>query len=161
MSIHTQIRRGDIYYIQKGVSCGSEQIAGRPGIIVSNNKCNEVSGVVEVVFLTTQEKRPMPTHVRITSAPRESIALCEQINSVDTERIGNYCGHLTDKEMSEVDRALAVSLGIDSEAMLKSFQIDDEEGMALIAINYLRKFVSGKVAGDAGGKRKTGMQYIA
>lgn len=103
----------------------------------------------------------MPTHVRITSAPRESIALCEQINSVDTERIGNYCGHLTDKEMSEVDRALAVSLGIDSEAMLKSFQIDDEEGMALIAINYLRKFVSGKVEGDAGGKRKTGMQYIA
>ena len=63
--------------------------------------------------------------------------------------------------MSEVDQALAISLGIDSEAMLKNFQIDDEEGMALIAINYLRKFVSGKVTGDAGRKRKAGMQYIA
>lgn len=135
------IKRGDIYYIQKGVSCGSEQIAGRPGIIVSNNKCNEVSGVVEVVFLTTQEKRPLPTHVMITSSPRTSIALCEQINSVDIERIGNYCGHLTEKEMSEVDHALTVSLGLGTEGLFRS-GADDEEGLALIALNYLRKFIS-------------------
>lgn len=147
------IKRGDIYYIQKSVSCGSEQIAGRPGIIVSNNKCNEVSGVVEVVFLTTQEKRPLPTHVTITSAPRTSIALCEQINSVDIERIGNYCGHLTEKEMSEVDHALTVSLGLGSEALFRSGADDDEEALALIALNYLRKFISGKAMPAMGSSR--------
>ena len=40
---------------------------GRPAVIVSNDVCNEHSRVVEVVFLTTKEKPPLPTHVKINS----------------------------------------------------------------------------------------------
>ena len=77
------IRRGDIFYVFRGDSSGSEQRAGRPAIIVSNALCNANSRVVEVVFLTCQEKTGLPTHVVINSTGRASTALCEQITSVD------------------------------------------------------------------------------
>lgn len=105
--------RGEIYYIYKSASCGSEQMAGRPAIIVSNDMCNEYSSVLEVVFLTTQPKSDMPTHVSIRSSQKPSTALCEQINTVDISRIGDYVGSCTQQEMDAIDTAMMISLGIE------------------------------------------------
>lgn len=106
-------KRGEIYYIyQSGSEQESEQVAGRPAIIVSNNKGNEFSPVVEVVFLTTKEKSTLPTHVEILSCKRPSIALCEQINTISKSRIGKYNGECTDEEMHKIDKAICVSVGI-------------------------------------------------
>lgn len=58
------INRGDVFYVNRSETIGSEQRSGRPAIIVSNPECNEHSPVVEVVYLTCQYKKPMPTHVR-------------------------------------------------------------------------------------------------
>ncbi len=110
-----EIRRGDIYYIDKQCSYGSEQFSGRPAIVVSNELCNKHSDVIEVVYLTTQPKNNMPTHIHIKSAPRDSIALCEQITSVFIDRIGDYVGTCTEIEMEEIDAALRVSLGLTAE----------------------------------------------
>ena len=39
-----EIRKGDIFYIQKAAHVGSEMISdGRPAIIVSNDFCNQHS----------------------------------------------------------------------------------------------------------------------
>ena len=106
-------KRGEIYYIYpSGSEHESEQVAGRPAIIVSNNKGNGFSPVVEVVFLTTKEKNPLPTHVEILSCKRPSIALCEQIDTVSKSRIGKYNGKCTDEEMHKIDKAICVSVGI-------------------------------------------------
>lgn len=109
-----EIRRGDIFYISKDVqpAVGSEQIAGRPGIIVSNDKANQSSSTVEVVFLTTKPKSSLPTHVTIRSAVRESIALCEQITTVSVERLGNKMCHISKTEMANVEIAMLVSLDL-------------------------------------------------
>lgn len=106
------IRRGDIFYIHKYPVIGSEQEAGRPGIIVSNEANNRHSGTVEVVFLTTQAKAELPTHVHIESAARPSTALCEQVTTVSIERLGDYGGRLTEREMTQVDIALLISLDL-------------------------------------------------
>lgn len=108
----TEIRRGDIFYISRYPTTGSEQEAGRPGIIVSNEANNLHSGTVEVVYLTTQPKPDLPTHVSIDSAPRPSRALCEQVTTVSVERLGNYIGRLTDREMTQIDTALLISLDL-------------------------------------------------
>lgn len=108
----SEIKRGEIYYVESYYSVGSEQRAGRPAIIVSNNQNNECSHTVEVVYMTTQPKRDMPTHVTVHSSGRESIALCEQVHTVDVQRIVNYCGTCTEQEMHSVDIALLVSLGL-------------------------------------------------
>ena len=39
--IEEQIFRGEIYYVRPAISSvGSEQVAGRPAIVVSNDKAN-------------------------------------------------------------------------------------------------------------------------
>lgn len=109
------IKRGEIYYIQSyGNECGSEQRAGRPAIIVSNDKGNQSSSTVEVVYLTTQLKHDLPTHVVIRATGKESIALCEQVHTVAVERVGDYCGECSKNEMQSVDIALLVSLSLDN-----------------------------------------------
>ena len=67
---------------------------------------------MEVVYLTSREKKLMPTHVRIKSSPIPSIALCEQIETVYKKRIGKYLAKATMDEMKQIDKALAVSIGL-------------------------------------------------
>lgn len=92
---------------------GSEQHSDRPAVVVSNDKNNENSNVVEVVYMTTQPKTDLPTHVTVRSTGRPSTVLCEQVYSVSTERIGTYIGECSDKEMENIDIALMISLQLD------------------------------------------------
>ena len=107
-----EIKRGDIWYVDKSYYAGSEQAPGRPAVIVSNDKNNANSSTVEVVYLTTAPKKDLPTHVLIRSSQRESIAICEQVTTVAIERIGNYKGRVSDSEMLNIEIALMVSLDI-------------------------------------------------
>ena len=109
----TRIERGDIFYVYKNApTYGSEQMAGRPAIIVSNDKNNQSSETVEVVYLTTQPKTPLPTHVTIRSTSRVSTALCEQITTVSIERLGDYVGKASKAEMANLETAMLVSLDL-------------------------------------------------
>lgn len=120
-------KRGDIYYVERSIYTGCEQRAGRPAIIVSNDKNNEFSSTVEVVYLTTQPKKNLPTHVVIRSVARESIAICEQITTVAVERIGSYNGHVTDAEMANLEIAMMISLDMQTgEAKKKIVEVDEE-----------------------------------
>lgn len=108
-----EIRRGDIFYIEKhGWQCGSEQFSGRPGVVVSNDVNNRRSGTVEIVYCTTKPKEDMPTHVQILNTRSPSTVLCEQITTVSIERLGDYIGRCNEREMFEIDLALAESIGI-------------------------------------------------
>ena len=110
--MENKVYRGEIYYIYETEVTGNEQAGGRPGIIISNDVGNEHSPVAIVVYLTTREKKPLPTHVKINSAEKPSTALCEQIETVYKGRIGKYIGQITDTEQKNLDKALAVSIGI-------------------------------------------------
>ena len=127
------MKRGQIYYIESNhQEIGSEQRAGRPAVIVSNDKNNENSTTVEVVYMTTQPKNDLPTHVFIRSSLRPSTVLCEQIYSVSTERLGTHIGELTDRELQELDIALSISLGLDwmqPETSRKGYQSEELETM--------------------------------
>lgn len=107
-----EIRRGDIFYVVKESVGLIDAKNGRPAIIVSNDKCNTFSDFVEIVFLTTKDKKPLPTHVEINSARISSTALCEQIQSVNKTSLSDHIGTCTAEEMTEVDEALRVSLGL-------------------------------------------------
>lgn len=108
------IFRGDIFYIMPGDADCFDLKAGRPGIIVSNNMGNQHSDRVEVVYLTTKDKKPMPTHVDIICR-QKSTALCEQITTVSKDRIGEFIKSCTTSEMQRIDEALMISLGIVSD----------------------------------------------
>ena len=73
-------KRGDIFYISnsKCYATDPSNTEGRPAIVVSSDKLNEHADVVEVVYLTTKEKRLMPTHAEVL-CKIPSTALCETI----------------------------------------------------------------------------------
>lgn len=106
--------RGEIYFVSRGATTGSEQQAGRPAIVVSNEMCNIHSPTVEMVYLTSQPKTDLPTHVTIRSTQRQSTALCEQIMTIDASRLQDYIASCTAQEMAAIDAALMISLGIDA-----------------------------------------------
>ena len=109
-----EIKRGDIFYVVNNYQEeGSEQRAGRPAVIVSNDKGNTYSGVVEIVYLTTQQKTDLPTHIDIRSTPRPSIALCEQITSISKSRLGDYIASCNEYELDMLNAAMLISLGIE------------------------------------------------
>ena len=108
--------RGDIFFIAEGAYTGSEQNGGRPGVIVSNDVGNKHSPNVEVVFLTSREKKPMPTHVEVLCKV-PSTALCENIQTVSKERLDSFIRSCTTSEMKNIDNALLCSLGLHAPAV--------------------------------------------
>lgn len=107
-----RIQRGDIYYVKSPPSAlGSEQMFSRPAVVVSNNANNKFSPNVEVVYLTSQSKKPLPTHTAV-ACKVPSTALCENIMTISKERLGNYIRTCSEQEMSCIDTALLNSLGI-------------------------------------------------
>ena len=105
-----EYKRGDIVFVRDyRHTTGSEQDAVRPAVIVSNDKGNFFAPIVEVVFLTTQEKKPLPTHTTVM-CKIPSTALCEQITTVSKERISEYIRTCTKAEMQAIDRCMRISL---------------------------------------------------
>ena len=113
--MNMNIFRGDIFYItpiqSRGYCAPFDLKEGRPAIIVSNNMCNTHSDRVEVVYLTTKNKKPLPTHVDIVCR-QKSTALCEQIYTVMKDQVGEFVRSCTAEKMQRIDEALMVSLGI-------------------------------------------------
>ena len=106
------IHRGDIFYFDKSPVTGVEQQGGRPGVIVSNDACNNTSEFLLVCYLTTQPKTNLPTHVPVVCM-QESTCLCEQIHTLSKEKMQTFYGSVTPEELEAIDKALVTTLGID------------------------------------------------
>ena len=127
------MKRGEVYYISRGEpQTDSEIFSGRPAVIVSDDHLNSTSKVIEVVYLTTQTKKPMPTHAAITSSMQESTVLCEQIASVAVSRVGDYMCTLSETEMEAVNQALMASLGL--QGMCANQKTDESEEITRLKI---------------------------
>ncbi|MCH7907381.1 MAG: type II toxin-antitoxin system PemK/MazF family toxin [Chloroflexi bacterium] len=111
-----QVRRGQIWWVDFNPARGSEQQGMRPALVVQNDIGNEVSPTTIVIALTTNVRRVFPFTVLIPSSasglPQDSLANAAQILTVDKTRLRNRVGQVADSMLSEIDRALAVSLGM-------------------------------------------------
>lgn len=110
------MKRGEIYFIQRRDTVGAEITKSRPAVVVSNH--GDLSPVVSVVYLTTQPKRNLPTHVTIAATGIDSTALREQIDTISVTLVGDYCGKCTAEELRQIDKALAVALGLEKTEIL-------------------------------------------
>lgn len=110
-------RRGDIYIANLNPFKGSEQGGTRPVLVLQNNTGNLFCPTLIVAPLTTQvnKKKDQPTHYLLSGVrglPEDSVALLEQIKTIDKSRIISYLGKVSKEEMKGVDEALKISLGI-------------------------------------------------
>ena len=105
-----ECHRGEIRYMMKGETTGSEQSGGRPVIIVSNEQCNKCSPVITVVPITSQEKTPLPTHFKLSKNkyPVYGTVLCEQIQSCSKLRLGQFVGDIDEHDMQQIEERLKI-----------------------------------------------------
>lgn len=91
-------RRGDIFWAELEGDAGSSMQAGaRPVLVVSNNKANQYSSVITVIPITSKMgKTKLPTHVLIKECglSKPSIALAEQITSINKDRLDRKIGSI-------------------------------------------------------------------
>lgn len=111
------VKRGEIFYADLSPVIGSEQGGIRPVIIIQNDIGNRYSPTVIIAAITSQiNKAKLPIHVEISSEEyglnRDSVVLLEQIRTLDKRRLKEKIGHMTEKDMKKVDKALAISLSL-------------------------------------------------
>ena len=111
-----KIMRGEIYIADLDPVVGSEQGGERPVLIIQNNLGNKHSPTVIVLAITSRfhKKRHLPTHVPIESGDlsKNSIALAEQVRTIDKSRLIHYVGRASRETMDFVDNALKVSMWV-------------------------------------------------
>ncbi len=111
------IKRGDIYYAELNPVVGSEQGGTRPVLIISNDIGNSHSLTVIIAAITgkTKTKAKLPTHTEVKDTEgldRDSIILLEQIRTIDKRRLREYMGTLDQRFLFAMDKALAISIGL-------------------------------------------------
>ena len=119
------ISRGDAYYAQIEKGIGSEQDGDRIVIIIQNDIGNKYSPTIIGSFATSSiTKASLPTHVKLSkdnldfesdlrkSKFKNSIVLLEQVRTLDKLRLGTKVGRIHTDKMHELDRALAISVGL-------------------------------------------------
>jgi len=115
------ILRGDLYYANLDPVVGSEQGGIRPVLIIQNDKGNQHSPTVIIAAITSKMmKANLPTHCMLSAQAgldRNSIALLEQVRTIDKQRLQEYVGALGQEDMKKVNRALTISLGLHGRAV--------------------------------------------
>lgn len=116
----TTVRRGEVWLVEENRGAvGSEIKKSRPAVVVSNDKCNEHSPTIEVVYMTTQPKTSLPTHVKLKETSESktigSTVLCESIYTVSKQRLktNGYIEYVSDEDMDDIDEALLIGLDLD------------------------------------------------
>ena len=112
---YDKIRRGWVWFIENDTEYdGHIQGGSRPWVIVSNDECNKYSSIIHMAPVTSQAKKPMPTHVRFKNDKGFwNTILCEQIKIVNTEDIvGKELYKLPEEILEAVDKAIGIQFGI-------------------------------------------------
>ncbi|MDO5026405.1 MAG: type II toxin-antitoxin system PemK/MazF family toxin [Tissierellia bacterium] len=112
-----KIKRGDLFYADLSPVVGSEQGGVRPVIIVQNNVGNKYSPTIIIAPVTSQmNKAKLPTHVRLRGnefgLPKNSVALLEQIRTIDKRRLREKIGSFNKDIMAKIDDAIEISLDL-------------------------------------------------
>ncbi len=113
------IKRGDIYYADLSPVIGSEQGGIRPVLIIQNDIGNRHSPTVICAAITSKmNKAKLPTHIELDAHKydmvKDSVILLEQLRTIDKKRLKDKVCHLDSEILKKVDKALLVSLELDT-----------------------------------------------
>ena len=113
------MRRGDVYYADLRPVIGSEQGGIRPVLIIQNDVGNKHSPTVICAAITSKmNKAKLPTHIelnaRLYDMDKDSVVLLEQLRTIDKKRLKDKVCHRDGDIMRRVNRALKVSLELDT-----------------------------------------------
>lgn len=131
----TEIKRGDVYYIQSddsSIPFGHEMWPDRYAVIVSNDTTNKNASCVQVVYCSSARKyRQSPSDIPVVIHGKKSMVLTSQMYTVDKRRIRMCIDTLKNQELQRIDHAITLQLGIQQVAYRSLFKKWE---------NYIRKY---------------------
>lgn len=109
--------RGDVYLVNFDPTVGAEIQKTRPALILQNDIGNRYSPVTIVAAISSWEGESLyPTEVSLGACEgglkTASLALLNQIRTIDKQRLIKKMGVVHGETMERVDRALQISLGL-------------------------------------------------
>ncbi len=115
------VKRGEVWFANLGShSYTSVQEGKRPVLIISNNANNRYSNTVTVVPFTGVIKHTdQPTHVMIGTdtgweSDYPSMALAEQVTTIDKHRLIRKLGQITDAALlKKINHAVQIQMGLE------------------------------------------------
>ena len=110
-------KRGEVYLVSFDPTMGAEIQKTRPALIVQNALANRYRPIAIVAAITSQFDAPLYPTEGLMQPPEggvtlPSVALLNQIRSIDKRRLVRRLGILTSATMARVDRAMLISLGL-------------------------------------------------
>ncbi len=112
------VERGEVYLVRFDPVEGSEVGKTRPALIIQNDIANRTSPVTIVAAISSQFNLThlYPTEVLIKAGEAgltiDSVALFNQIRTLDKARLLSLLGKIEPQTMLEVERAIKISLGL-------------------------------------------------
>jgi mRNA interferase MazF len=109
--------RGEIWLVTMEPVRGHEIGKTRPAVVISNDINNEYSDTVTVLPITSKTEKVYPFETLLESATAgltvKSKVKCNQIRTVDNERLVKNIGSLSEDEIQQVETALLIHLNIE------------------------------------------------
>ena len=106
------MKRTEVWWVDFDPSIGGEIRKLRPAIIVSNNTANRVLNRLQVVPISSQVKVLYPGEASVILNGQQRKAMADQLTTVSKLRVGKQLGALSTADMTNVEKAIKVQLGL-------------------------------------------------
>ena len=106
------MRRAEVWWVSFEPSVGGDIRKKRPAVIISNDAANRYLNRVQVVPMTSRTNRVYPSEALVRVNRRQSKAMADQLTTVSKQRLMNRMGKLSAPDMSKVEHAVMVQLGL-------------------------------------------------
>jgi mRNA interferase MazF len=105
-SAGTEIRRGDIWWVDFEPTQGAEIRKRRPAVVITADALNRARRTVVVVPLSTGPEPHPPVVVATPSAGERSVAVCDQLRAVDKRRLARNAGLISGSDLSAIEEGI-------------------------------------------------------
>lgn len=106
------MNRGEVWWVNFEPAMGGEIRKKRPALIISNDASNKYLNRVQVMPSTRNVDRFYPSEALVTLKGKPNKAMADQLTTVSKLRLINRIGMLSSTDMSKVERAIKMQLGL-------------------------------------------------